>query len=222
MHTHHKQYQQHRLDLVQLYGRIKPIIETKITEFCQIGQKATNLELFKELLFCLLTPQSKAETCLTVVNDILHDKLLLTGTQETLSEAIRCVRFRHTKAKNIVKARNEFLNQHRVNLKKRLLEYQNVFEKRSWLATEINGIGLKEASHFLRNIGQGQDIAILDRHILRSLVRLGVIAKIPTSLSTKLYLEIEKQMQGFSNEIQIPLNHLDLLLWFKETGKILK
>ena len=110
MHIVHKQYQKNRLDLVQLYGRIKPIIETKITDFCQIGKKATNLELFRELLFCLLTPQSKAETCLTVVNDILHDELLLTGTQETLSEAIRCVRFRHTKAKNIIKARNIAFN----------------------------------------------------------------------------------------------------------------
>lgn len=53
----------------------------------------------------------------------------------------------------------------------------------------------KEASHFLRNVGFGEDVAILDRHILRNLERLAVIDEIPKTLSPKLYLEIEDRLE---------------------------
>ena len=61
---------------------------------------------------------------------------------------------------------------------------------RAWLVREVKGLGWKEASHFLRNIGF-RDLAILDRHILRNLRRHGVIRTIPASLPEKRYLAIE-------------------------------
>jgi len=90
------------------------------------------------------------------------------------------------------------------------------------LVKSIKGIGYKEASHFLRNIGLGEDLAILDRHILKNLKLLGVIEKIPKSLSRKKYFEIEGKMYEFAKEIQIPIGCLDLLLWYKQTGEIFK
>ena len=76
--------------------------------------------------------------------------------------------------------------------------------------------------HFLRNIGLGEKIAILDRHILRNLVLLGVVEEMPESLSRSKYLQIEKDLLEFSKHIGIPPAHLDLLLWYKETGEIFK
>ena len=90
------------------------------------------------------------------------------------------------------------------------------------MVKSIKGIGYKEASHFLRNIGLGEDLAILDRHILKNLKLLGVIEKIPKSLSRKKYFEIEGKMYEFAKEIQIPIGCLDLLLWYKQTGEIFK
>jgi len=86
----------------------------------------------------------------------------------------------------------------------------------------VKGLGYKEASHFLRNIGLGEDLAILDRHILKNLALLGVIAEVPESPSKRLYLEIEKQMTAFSCKVGIPMGQLDLLLWYKEAGEIFK
>ncbi len=83
-------------------------------------------------------------------------------------------------------------------------------------------MGYKESSHFLRNIGFGDDIAILDRHILKNLVKYGVIKEIPKSLTDKKYLEIEQKMKKFSEEAEIPFSHLDLLWWSEETGEIFK
>ena len=65
-------------------------------------------------------------------------------------------------------------------------------------------------------------MAILDRHVLRSLRSLGVIEEIPRSLSRKRYLEIEEKMKDFAEEICIPMSHLDLTLWYRETGEVFK
>jgi N-glycosylase/DNA lyase len=93
---------------------------------------------------------------------------------------------------------------------------------REWLVANINGMSYKEASHFLRNIGMGQDLAILDRHILKNLVRLGVIQEIPSSISPRKYLDIEEKMRRFCTREKIPMDHLDMLLWCRETGEIFK
>ena len=90
------------------------------------------------------------------------------------------------------------------------------------VVANIKGLGYKEASHFLRNIGLGGDLAILDRHILKNLALLGVIDEVPASPSKKMYLEIEKKMIDFSREAKIPMSHLDLLLWYKEAGEVFK
>ena len=64
-------------------------------------------------------------------------------------------------------------------------------------------MGYKEASHFLRNIGLGYDIAILDRHILKNLKLFNVIDEIPSSISKKKYFEIEEKMRNFSKKIKL-------------------
>ena len=84
------------------------------------------------------------------------------------------------------------------------------------------GLGYKEASHFLRNIGLGEEFAILDRHILRNLARLKVIPEVPVSITKKRYLEIEEKLRRFAADIGIPVAELDLLFWSKETGWIFK
>jgi thermostable 8-oxoguanine DNA glycosylase len=65
-------------------------------------------------------------------------------------------------------------------------------------------------------------MAILDRHILKNLESAGVIETIPTSISGKKYLGIERKMRAFSEGIGIPLMHLDLLLWSEETGEVFR
>lgn len=84
------------------------------------------------------------------------------------------------------------------------------------------GLGMKEASHFMRNIGLFEDIAILDRHILKNLIEYDVISEIPKTLTVKIYLEIEQKMKEFAEKIKIPFTELDLLFWSEETGHVFK
>ena len=132
------------------------------------------------------------------------------------------IRFNKNKSRYIVEARRLFSDSNgNVRLKERLGE-KDVFALREWLIENVKGIGYKEASHFLRNIGKGDDIAILDRHILKNLVKYKVIDEVPKSLTGKKYLDIEDKMRAFAQQTGIPFAHLDLLWWSEETGEIFK
>ena len=106
--------------------------------------------------------------------------------------------------------------------KKILSEINDTFEKRKWILKNIKGMGLKEASHVLRNLGFGENIAILDRHILRNLNELNVIDSIPKTITEKKYYEIEEKMRNYSKFCKINMNELDLVLWYKEAGEVFK
>jgi N-glycosylase/DNA lyase len=98
-------------------------------------------------------------------------------------------------------------------------------ERRKFFAEtkDIKGIGYKEASHFLRNIGYS-DYAILDKRILNALREMKVIKEIPKHLTEQKYCEIEKKMKKFSKKIGINMDDMDLAMWSCETktGEILK
>ena len=64
-------------------------------------------------------------------------------------------------------------------------------------------------------------IAILDRHILRNLKALNVIQEDKIK-NKKHYFEIENAFLNFAIKINIPIDELDLLFWSKENGEIFK
>ena len=209
-------------ELEEIYKNIKPQIISRLEEFKKLWLNGSEKDLFKELVFCILTPQSKAEICWEAVNNLEKKGLLFKGNVNQLRKKIKNVRFRYKKAEYILEARRKFIINGKPKIKEQIEKFKNIFEAREWVVKNVKGIGYKEASHFLRNIGIGENLAILDRHILKNLKLLGVINRIPESLSKKIYFEIEKKMKEFSKQIDIPLSHLDFILWYKETGKIFK
>jgi len=209
-------------ELKNIYQKIRTDIKKRLDEFNKVWQSGTEEGIFKELVFCIFTPQSKAKVCWPCVQDLCSKGMLLKGDKAVISEAIKMVRFRHHKAGYLVLARNLFASEGRLSIKPRIRSFSDIFKLREWLVKNIKGIGYKEASHFLRNIGMGENIAILDRHILRNLKNIGIISKIPPTVSKKVYFETENKMRKFSRQIKIPLNHLDLLFWYKQTGEIFK
>ena len=208
--------------LRKIYLLKKKEIVSRLREFERCWNDMSDEEIFTELSFCLLTPQSRAKFCWDAITSLKKENLLLKGSVARIREKLHCVRFHNKKAQYVVDARRLFMNNGRISIKPLLGKFADIQECREWLVKNVRGLGYKEAGHFLRNIGFGKDIAILDRHILRNLNLLGVIEEIPESMSRKKYLEIEKHMAEFAKEINIPLAHLDLLLWSKETGEIFK
>ena len=208
-------------ELQTLYGERRDAIHQRLREFREILDRNDD-DVFAELCFCLLTPQSSAKTCWAAVSRLRERSLLLKGGATEIQPQLNDVRFGDSKAKYIVEARATFSKDGKLFLKSHLSSYVNLFELREWMVENVKGLGYKEASHFLRNVGLGEEFAILDRHILRNLKRLDVITEVPVSITKKRYLEIEEKLRRFSREIAIPLADLDLLFWSRETGWIFK
>jgi len=179
--------------------------------------------LFEELCFCIFTANTSAEMGLKAV-DAVRD-LLLNGKAEEMTKKLEGIyRFNVLRPQYIVHTREYLRNNFDFKLKNKIESLKNnLVELRYFFAFNpgIKGLSYKEASHFLRNIGF-KGYAILDKHILNSLIEFEVIEDIKMPVSAKQYPEIEKRMKLFSNEIEIPMDELDLLLWSRKNGRILK
>ena len=204
--------------LLEHYKKKKMEIKRRLKEFEKIGN-GSDEEIFAELCFCLCTPQSKAKVCGDFLEKIKRNGILFNGTESEIKKFMK-VRFRNNKSRYIVEARKLFKESGKIKIKNKLIGDPK--EVREWLVKNVKGLGMKEASHFLRNIGMGKNLAILDRHILKNLQKYGVINEIPKTLTKRNYLEIEQKMRQFSKRIGISMNELDLLFWSEETGEIFK
>lgn len=209
-------------EILDIYSSIKDGIENRLKEFSLVGENETEENLFSELAFCLLTPQSKAKMCWDSICTLKEKDALINGSEEEVLECLYGVRFKYKKSKYIVEVRELFKVDGKISVKELIENGGTPFEIREWLVKNVKGMGHKEASHFLRNVGKGRDLAILDRHILKNMRLIGVIEKIPDYMPPKKYLELEGILRQFSDEIQIPMDHLDIVLWYKETKEIFK
>ena len=197
------------------YRLAQKAIEHRLTEFASVPRQ----KYFYELAYCLLTPQSSAVHALDAQRtltelDFQHKPF---DPESILRRPNAYIRFHKTKASHLLIMKEDFLAIDAV-----VAGDLDVSDKRKWLADNVLGLSYKEATHFLRNIGKNESLAILDRHILKHLHHQQVIAEIPRTLTKKKYLEIEKAFQVFAGEVGIPINALDLLFWSTETGVILK
>jgi len=185
-------------------------IRRRLEEFKSLPEK----EYKKEFMFCLLTPQSNAQRCWSAVLELSKlKKFEIEKVTEILSTRTR---FHHTKAKRILKVKEMWKEIFP------MLESEDSFELRNEIAKKVNGYGLKEAGHFLRNIGKSNNrIAILDRHILRNLHKYGVIDE-PKVKSPKNYFEIESAFLNYAKSKKMKPDELDLLWWSQENGEIFK
>jgi len=209
-------------ELRRLYAETREAIVQRLSEFKHTWSGGDEQDVFAELVFCILTPQAKARSCWAIVENLLKKDLLFKGDEIQLARELHPSRFKRKKAKYIVKARDQFASNGQILIKPRIDEFDEVHCLREWLVENVKGIGYKEASHFLRNIGFGEELAILDRHILKSLEWLEVLERIPTHLTRRRYFEVERMMGQFAEKVDIPISHLDLLLWYTQTHEVFK
>lgn len=210
-------------ELKVIYNEIKPNITKRLEEFREIWRNGGDREIFIELSFCILTPQSKALNAWSAITKLVETGLLFHGEAQEISEYLNVVRFKNNKAENLVRLREQMTNDKGELITKQLFSaMSDSFERREWIVKNIRGMSYKEAGHFLRNIGFGDELAILDRHILRNMERLGIIDEIPKTISSKVYKEMEEKLRAYAKSVDIPMDHIDLLLWYKEAGEIFK
>lgn len=207
--------------LLDSYEERRGEIQLRLKEFEEVGQNGDDARFFEELAFCIFAAGTSARHGMQCVERVRP--VLFTGDREELREALRGQRFYNLRSGFLFQTREYLRDVCGLKLKKHLNSFENRHERRDFLALnkQIAGIGMKEASHYLRNVGF-KGYAILDKHILRGLHELGVLNSPAPPGRPDRYREIEAKLHAFSQEINIDPDELDLLLWSERTGEILK
>lgn len=207
---------------------VEKIIKNRLKEFERLGNSKQTLFDFypflnlkiratikSELAFCISTANSSAISGLYFQKQLEKfdfNRIEVEKIETLLKQA--GVRFYSKKAIYISKALLNF------EIVERVLNIEDK-KARDILVSSIKGLGYKEASHFLRNIGR-KNIAIIDRHVLRWMREKGLIDNIPKNLNKKNYLQLERILSKLSDEIGMNLAKLDLYMWYEKTKKVLK
>ena len=199
-------------------------IRKRLGEFEEVWRKGSDARLWEELAYCIFTAGASARMGLDSVDAVRP--LLLDGEAEAMTAALKQAgahRFPVARPQYIVVTRNYFRATFGMALRKCLRSFRDPFERRDWLAQEkqVKGLGYKESSHYLRNIGV-KGHAILDKHVMRCLAEVGVVDSAKPPQTRRKYLEVEQELIRFAKDIRVDFDELDLVLWSMKTGEILK
>ncbi|MCK5234154.1 MAG: DNA lyase, partial [Candidatus Aenigmarchaeota archaeon] len=201
-------------ELKKLYIASKTEISARLNEFKKL-RGASDEKIFYELCYCVLTAHGSARAGRGAQARLEKNGFWHVGD---IGDCLDGVRYRNNK--------KLFLLNNRANIISDSLNLREFLEGDGFLVRNkvandsmyFKGLGMKAASQFLRNVGVS-DLAILDRHILKSLKDYGVIKEIPSSITKNVYIEIEGKMQGFSKGIDVPMDALDILFWTGMSGE---
>ncbi len=209
-------------DLNNSYRSKSNIIRKRLSEFNNVIKNSNNDKIFEEMVFCILTAGTSAKLCIDVIEEV--KEIILTGSKAQITKKLKeCYRFYNLRADYIFITREFLKNEFDFEIKNLILSFNNPVERRDFFALNknIKGLGFKEASHFLRNIGF-KGYAILDKHIINSLYELGVISENKSPSNRNKYLKIENRFKEFALKNGFNMDELDLLIWSEKTGTILK
>jgi N-glycosylase/DNA lyase len=209
-------------NIKQTHSTRKKEIAARLREFRSVWKSRNDTRLWEEMVFCFFTGGCSAKMGLRAIDAVRPH--LMDGDHEQIMNALVGVhRYPRARSRYVVQSR-EFLREHcEMRLYKKLSSFKCPDERRDWLVKErgIKGLGYKEASHFLRNIGLS-GYGILDKHILNCLAELKIIDD-PKPPNTRLkYLTIEGKLKQLASDLEIDFDEMDLVLWSMKTGEILK
>jgi len=218
-----KEQQPVTLDLIRtIHAERREDIRRRLAEFDDIWKTGTDADLWEEMVFCFFTGGCSAKMGLRSISAV--KALLAQGDQDELAEALTGVhRYPNARSRYIVASRKFLIEHCGMNLRSKLQSFDCHDARRDWLVREkgIKGLGYKEASHYLRNIGF-TGYAILDKHVLRCLYELKLIDEPKPPNTRSRYLRVEEKLKQLASRAGIDFDELDLVLWSMKTGEILK
>jgi len=180
-----------------------------------LRNRAGNEVWFEELILCLLTSNTSFISAYKSFLQ-LRENNFFNFNEARIANALRSYGYRFPNRKANYISSSKWL---RKILKREVNKRIKNGLARDWLMNNVKGLGLKEASHFLRNVGIF-DYAIIDRHIVKFLRNKGYINS--WKGYKREYLEVEKILNEVSSIIGIKVGILDLIIWYIQTKRILR
>jgi N-glycosylase/DNA lyase len=199
-------------EINKLKGKIEENVEN-ILKNLEANKNLSKEEKFIELCFCILVANFSMQKTFEIWKEIGINFLKL--SKEEISKKLKELgyRFYNKRAEYIIEARGK------IDKLEEILKSKDEFKIREELVKNFKGIGWKESSHFLRNLGY-KNFAILDRHVLKTLKDFGIIKEIPKSLNKKIYLEIESKLKEIAKKLNMSLAELDFYLFYISSMKL--
>ncbi|ONN64993.1 hypothetical protein [Herbaspirillum sp. VT-16-41] len=186
--------------------------------------------LWWELSVCVLSSQVSFQVAIAAADAIsesalLHDKdVPLIGLADKLENVLSHVvrvrgkhktyRFPNARAKQLAETRRVVIAATDGSLGDLLARFADAHSAREWLVEHACGLGPKQASMFLRNVGVSYDLAILDRHVLNYMAEIG-IAKNTRGVISMLnrYLVFEAALSDHAKTLGHSVGILDWAIW---------
>ncbi|MEN6511386.1 MAG: hypothetical protein ABFD00_06080 [Chloroherpetonaceae bacterium] len=183
--------------------------------FCLLGGYGVKYELNKSAFLILkekgyFNKENDWEDILGISQGITNELLKKQFTLDYSKGKLRAYRFPYSKGDIIAKAGNWLKVMCNFHLDELFLKESNSKQNRLCLIS-CPGFGLKSASWLLRNIGMGNDLAILDIHVYRTLQELRLIPE--EFFIPKNYLEIEDSYCNICRIINAKTEAMDLIIW---------
>jgi thermostable 8-oxoguanine DNA glycosylase len=184
-----------------------------ITTKKKLFSRKTEEDAFYELCFCLCSPQTTFAK-----NDKLNKELrkrdFFNGfiAFPDLKLLTTEVRFYHRKASYLLEVKKAWRGEIWPGLNANNMTDYN---KRSWLIEFVRGLGMKTASHFLRNALGCEYFAIIDTHVCKFL-------EINPPKSQAIYLAQEQRFVAIANNLGITPLELDVYIWSHYSGQPLE
>ena len=200
----------------------------------QVRTRATGnwheFDLRKELVACILGSQVRYEMALAAIENLkwaglLDDVWWVGNRRDDFESSVFGVlsgqrydlpfrgRYRFPKARTnqLVLARDVLA---RVPLSTQLENDVTPKYLRKNLVANIPGLGPKQASMFLRNIGRSYELAILDTHLLRFMAIKDLLPANQVHIGTLSgYERAERIVVGYADTLGYPAGYLDLAIW---------
>ena len=203
-----------KINILKQDEELRKTINQKLKLFNTYKQELAKESLFTELCYCILTANCHAQNCINIQTSFPYKFSKATKKQIKNHLIKNHYRFPNIRTQYILEAQKE------KNKIKHILTTYKGLKRRNWFVENIKGLGMKEASHYLRNIGY-TDYAIIDTHIISILQKHNLINK-PKTMTKKKYLELEQNLRKLAECTDLTLASLDLYLWYMQTGMILK
>ena len=217
--------------VLEYYQKIKEKSDNHITTD---WRERAETDIWRELCFCILSANVSydlVKSCISVLESegflkipqLINDpnakenlyKILNSSKFKPLKKdgTLRKYRYPRVRSEQIIKAAF-FIYSENQDMKQILNKFKSDIDARNYLAANISGLGMKESSHFLRNIHYSDSLAILDIHILeymrlQSLIEL----KKNKSLTKNMYLKIEGVLRNYTKQYKFNLAMFDLAVW---------
>lgn len=190
--------------------------------------------LWRELVLCILSSQEKYEAakamCFRLESAL---KSWATPTKNTirrreltihriLAEPIRYeyagvartrrIRFHRRKAEHICRTMSEFIV-NGTTFDQLVWGHESVQNARADIIKHCHGIGPKQASMFLRNVGWRHNLAVLDKHVLDFMHIMGLAGSGKSISTLNEYQRLESALQHYADSYSVEMYYLDIAIW---------